>query len=125
MFTIVASSTTISWARATTARISQRRGSAPVAVGAGTLVRVCAGAAVLVMVLDPFRSARLILPQPNASLQSTANVLSVVYLLHDRNRAEGAQQGTPPGGDHPRCLRTVRRARVRLDHGGRYRRGGR
>ena len=56
MFTIVASSTTISWASATTARISQRRGSGPATSGAGTgpragLVWVRAGAAALFMVL--------------------------------------------------------------------------
>ncbi len=71
MFTIVASSTTISWARATTARISQRRGSAPVTAGAGAgpragpgipsgrvrfdatagVVPVCAGAAALLIML--------------------------------------------------------------------------
>ncbi len=44
---------------------------------------------------------------------------------HASSGTERAQQGTPPGGDHPRCLRTVRRARLRRDHDCRYRRGGR
>ena len=56
MFTIVASSTTISWASATTARISQRRGSGPVTSGSGAGPRagpvgVRAGAPTLFMVL--------------------------------------------------------------------------
>ena len=57
MFTIVASSTTISWASATTARISQRRGSGPADVAG--LAQVGAGvcAAMWFMVLDPFGSA--------------------------------------------------------------------
>ena len=65
MFTIVASSTTISWASATTARISQRRGSGPAGVaGLAQVGELGAGvwAAMWFMVLDPFGSADPVFP---------------------------------------------------------------
>src|ERR1700679_943542 len=49
MFTIVASRTTISWASATTARISQRRGSAPATGGTGIGPRAGPGVAAIVV----------------------------------------------------------------------------
>src|ERR1700735_659292 len=58
MFTIVASSTTISWASATTARISQRRGPGPAAVAGLAQVGAEVCTAMWFMVLDPFRVRR-------------------------------------------------------------------
>jgi hypothetical protein len=79
MFTIVASSTTISWASATTARISQRLGSAVVPEHAYALVRVH-GEAGWTARLVPFTANGLIYASSMVMLDSARRKVAVPAL---------------------------------------------